>query len=243
MIVWGPGHFWSKHRHHSVQLALALEGNLRVRSGPGRSWTRCGAAIIKPDAFHEIDGEEVKILLTFVDPESDLAAALLEGIRSDITPVPDSTVAVWREYLGDPEKLTSVRVEPWVRQHLLSNRRVPRLHPKVRRALQVVREELATARSFALSRMAGIAGLSKSRFMHVFTESVGVPLRPYILWRRLQMACSEIMNGASITDAAYRAGFSDTAHLTRTMRQMMGMTPGELARRRPSMRAAFAASA
>jgi len=184
-----------------VQLALAIQGRLGVRSGPRQKWIHCGAVLIQPDAFHEIDGSKVNVLLTFVDKESDLGATLLENIESKITTVPNGTVAVWRQYLGDPTNLTAERVESWVRQYLLSNRRAPNLHPKVRRILQMVQEELATGRSFPLRRVAGIAGLSESRFMHVFTESVGVPLRSYILWRRLQLACSEIMNAASITDA------------------------------------------
>lgn len=106
----GPGHVWSNHK-----------GSLGVRSGYRRGWTRCGAALIKADAFHEISGGKVNVLLTFVDPESDLGAALLENIESEITVVPNSTVAVWRQYLGDPASLTSARVEPWVRQYLLPN--------------------------------------------------------------------------------------------------------------------------
>src|SRR6516225_5195530 len=54
--------------------------------------------------------------------------------------------------------------------------------------------------------MAAIAVLSESCFMHIFTESVGVPLRPYILWLRLQRAVGEIMKGATVTQAAHQAG-------------------------------------
>src|SRR4029453_15865292 len=58
--------------------------------------------------------------------------------------------------------------------------------------------------------------------------SLGVPVRPYILWLRLQRAACDMMNGASVTNAAYRAGFSDAAHLTRTFRRMLGATPSDL---------------
>jgi AraC-like DNA-binding protein len=112
----------------------------------------------------------------------------------------------------------------------------------VRRVLRVVREEIGTRDDFSLEEMARIAGLSPSRFMHVFTASVGVPLRPYILWLRLQVACGEMIRGTSIAGASQRAGFADAAHLTRTLRRMMGMTPGELIRRRAETRAAFASS-
>jgi AraC-like DNA-binding protein len=65
--------------------------------------------------------------------------------------------------------------------------------------------------------------------MHAFTESVGVPLRPYILWLRLQRAACDLIHGATATEAAHSAGFSDAAHLTRTFRRMFGVTPTELA--------------
>lgn len=228
MIVWGPGYTASQHKHHCVQLAMSLCGRLRIRGGPGQKWVWCRAALVRPDAPHEVEAKNVDVLLVFVDAESDLGTALLATIDSEISPVPDSTVLKWRRYLGDSTTLNAERVEPWVREHLLTGRRVPRLHPRVRRVLQVLREEIGSGSDLSLKRMAAIAGLSKSRLMHSFTESVGVPLRPYILWLRVQKACGAIMRGATVADAAHHSGFSDSAHLTRTLKRMMGMTPGEL---------------
>lgn len=242
MIVWGPGYTASRHKHHCVQLVMALQGELRVRSGPGRRWTPCGAALIRPDAPHEVEAIDVQVLLAFVDAESALGTALLQKIGSEITVVQDTTVSNWRSHLGDPTTLTGARVEPWIRNYLLPDRQEPKLHPAVRRVLRIIREEIGTRDEFPLEEMAQAGGLSASRFMHVFTASVGVPLRPYILWRRLQMACGEMMRGATIANAAQSAGFSDAAHLGRTLRRMMGMTPGELIQRRGEARAAFAKS-
>jgi AraC-like DNA-binding protein len=244
MIIWGPGFSSTTHKHHSVQLVMALGGRtLRIRSGPGDTWNSCGAALVSADAPHELNARGGDILLAFVDPESELGAALLEELSMPICPIDEAKVKMWRDALGDPATLTSARVEPWVRTHLLCGRRMPKIHPKVQRVLTVVRAELATRQRFPLEQLAEVAGLSPSRFMHLFTESVGVPVRPYILWLRLQQACGELMNGASVTQAAHRSGFSDTAHLIRTVRRMMGTTPGELVRRRPATRAAFVADA
>jgi AraC-like DNA-binding protein len=242
MIVWGPGYTSSRHKHHCVQLVMALDQNLRIRSGPGHEWITCGAALVRPDAPHEVDAPGDQVLLAFVEAESDLGGALLEHIESDIAVVQDDTVASWRNELGDPATLTGARVEPWVRSQLLSERRSPKIHPAVRRVLRTVREEIASTDDFSLQRMAGIAGLSPSRFLHVFTASVGVPLRPYILWLRLQLAIGETLRGTSIAGAAQRAGFSDAAHFTRTLRRMLGMTPSEMIRRRLGVRAAFVLS-
>jgi len=113
---------------------------------------------------------------------------------------------------------------------------MPKLHPKVRLVLKVLRDELSSRRKFPLRSLADLAGLSPSRFMHVFTESVGVPVRPYILWLRLQWAFNELMNGATVTETAHRSGFADDAHLIRSFRRMMGMTPGGLVKWRLAAR-------
>ena len=67
--------------------------------------------------------------------------------------------------------------------------------------------------------------------MHVFTESVGIPLRPYLLWLKLQRAATSIVNGVRLTEAAFEAGFADSAHMSRTFKRMFGMTPSALQRR------------
>jgi len=67
--------------------------------------------------------------------------------------------------------------------------------------------------------------------MHLFTKSVGVPLRPYVLWLRLQCGARALALGKSVADAAHAAGFSDAAHFTRTFRRMIGATPRQILRR------------
>jgi AraC-like DNA-binding protein len=60
--------------------------------------------------------------------------------------------------------------------------------------------------------------------IHLFTEQIGIPLRRYVLWLRLMTAVQFAVQGESLTEAAHRAGFSDSAHLCRTFRRMYGIT-------------------
>src|ERR1700682_1205130 len=103
-----------------------------------------------------------------------LATALGERIDDDIFLVPASYVARWRVDLGRAP--TEARVERWVRKELLHRRGAVRIHPRVNRVLKYLREKLGISSDFSLKTLAGISGLSQSHFMHVFTESVGVPL-------------------------------------------------------------------
>jgi AraC-like DNA-binding protein/quercetin dioxygenase-like cupin family protein len=230
MIVWGPGFTAAHHSHHCVQLVMVMKGTLRIRSGPKDKWKICGAALIRPDVPHEVDARGSTLLIGFIDAESELGVALSQTITGDISCVPAKQLALWRSALGaNPNQL---RVERWVRKHLLNGRRAVRIHPQVSRVIKYLREKLGKGEDFSLKTLAAVSGLSPSRFMHVFTESIGVPLRPYVLWLRLQRGACELMNGATATEAAHIAGFSDAAHLTRTFRRMLGTTPTDLALRK-----------
>ena len=234
MIVWGPGYTSTGHSHHAVQLVMALRGSLLVRSGVKDKWTKCGAVLVRADAIHEVDARDATVLLAFIEPESELGTALCDRIKGDLSPVPAAKLARWRAALA-PE-LTGSRVERWVRTELLHRRLPVKIHPRVRRVLKHIRERLGVSHDFSLKTLASVSGLSQSRFMHVFTESVGVPLRPYILWLRVQRAACELMTGTTITRAAHTAGFSDAAHMTRTFRRMLGATPSELSLRNRTSR-------
>ena len=181
MVVWGPGYVSSGHAHHSVQLVMALRGTLRIRPELGDEWMDCGAALVRPDAKHEVDARDTAVLIAFVESESELGAALGERLRENITRINARTVARWRTALGDVTTLSASQVEGWVRGELLRETKIPELHPRVKRVLRFVRKQLGDPESLSLQSLAKIAGLSTSRFVHVFTESVGVSLRPYIL--------------------------------------------------------------
>ena len=230
MIVWGPGFTSTPHRHHCVQLVMAKRGFLRVRGGPREAWRRCGGALVRPDVSHEVDARGGTVVIGFIDAESELGRALVGEIDGDIACVPARRVSRWRTLLGSaPSK---ARVEQWAASVLANRKSIPVIHPGVGRVLSHLQEHLGRSGDWSLQALAGIAKLSPSRFMHAFTESVGVPIRPYIRWLRLQQAACELMDGVSVSAAAHRAGFSDAAHLSRTFRRMLGTSPSEISLRK-----------
>src|SRR5262249_7866040 len=131
---------------------------------------------------------------------------------------------------------TEERVERCVRIKLMYRHRPVKIHPRVNRVLKYLRKKLWISDDFSLKTLAGISGLSQSHFMHIFTKSVGVPLRPYILLLRLQRAACDLIDGAPVPSAAHSAGFFAGAHFTRTFRRMLGLTPTDLALRKRKSR-------
>ena len=75
---------------------------------------------------------------------------------------------------------------------------------------------------------AAVAHLSVSRYAERFRAATGMPVRNYLLWRRLLLAVEKLRGGASVTDAAHESGFSDAAHLSRSFRRILGATPSDL---------------
>ncbi|HXS77250.1 MAG TPA: AraC family transcriptional regulator [Terracidiphilus sp.] len=222
MIVWGPGCSTSRHAHDSVQLLLAKRGTLRVRGRDTERWRQCGGAIVGPRA--------IQILISFVDPKCSLGRTLLTYGGPGIAAIPDQIVCRWHDLLWPAQSgcLDAPKVETWIRTEFLAARHEAAIHPGINRALRFLRAQISSTRQFTAAELARVAGLSETRFTHVFTESLGVPLRPYILWLRLQIASGELLRGTSATDAAHSAGFSDAAHMSRTFRRMLGTTPKEL---------------
>lgn len=71
------------------------------------------------------------------------------------------------------------------------------------------------------------AGISQSRLRALSQKSFAVPFSKILLWKKVSLACIAMANGHSLADAAILAGFTDQAHLTRTMQNVMGLTPGQ----------------
>src|SRR5262245_40359956 len=233
LILWGRGSRSSPHAHHCIQVYLALAGTVRARSGPGARWRQCEAVVVGPDVRHEIDASHGRVLMGFFDPESELASSLWAGTGTpaEITVLSDAVAAGWRAILGDPNQIDKTHVDRWIHSALLHDRRPRSLHPAVERALNYLRNGALQQRQLSAKHLSHIAQLSPSRFLHVFTESLGIPLRSYVRWLRVQRAMGALAGGCGITDAAHVAGFSDAAHLSRSLRRTLGHTPSELVRK------------
>ena len=90
-----------------------------------------------------------------------------------------------------------------------------------------------------LPSLAAQVGLSPQRLRALARQQLGMPLARWRVWSRLRRAAEALQGGQSLADAASSAGFADQAHLTRQMREMMGLTPAALLPivRRQSLRA------
>jgi AraC-like DNA-binding protein len=225
----GAGAASAAHAHHAMHFVLALEGELRVRAGNSRAISAAGV-LTMPDVAHAIDARRRQVLIVFVDPESRIGLALRAATTGPIREISDGER---RALLAGAEPMEIMREGgvAWTAAALraLGNDPAPprAIHPKVRKLLALLQAD-SPVDDASLDGLARAVRLSPGRLMHAFTESIGIPLRPYLQWLKLQRAAAGIAFGLPLSDAAYRAGFSDAAHMSRTFRRMFGTPPSAL---------------
>lgn len=187
----GAGGRTARHAHRAMHLVLALEGRLRVRTAGPPGWQAAAGVLTAPDAEHAIDTSGQETLLVFLDPESDagrsLRGALAGPARLVSRPERDCLA---RE--ASPPGIMARGGEPWIARALEVLRAPPvaarrAVHPRVRRLLRLLASG-PMPRGDSREELARAVDLSPGRLMHVFNESIGIPIRPYLLLLKLQRA-------------------------------------------------------
>ena len=220
------------HSHHAFQLTLALDGG-RVRfRDEATDWQDYRGVLIAPEHPHAYDGTGGLVLMLLLDPESRAGRWLQNSVRAPFTPVRDELIARHEQALlaawhapFDADRTRAV-LEAVVRDACTGPPPRGELDGRVRHAIARVRAQ--GGERLTLEQIAAEVFLSPSRFAHLFAEQTGLGFRRYQLWRRLCAATLRIGAGDSFTAAAHTAGFADSAHLTRTYKQMFGLTPTDL---------------
>ncbi|MEV4124465.1 helix-turn-helix domain-containing protein [Nocardia sp. NPDC049707] len=213
------------HAHHAVQVVAACTPVVVVDASGVRH--RGTHVIVPADAPHRIDAGTERGTAIYLDPESVAGAAADRRAHTHgwadcehslpIDPDREPLAELVAEVVDDLERDNSRNIED-------------ERHEAVTEVLQLL-PSLVGAGPIRGVDVARRVGLSATRLTHLFTEQVGIPMRPYILWLRLHVAITRVRSGDDLTAAAHAAGFADSSHLTRTCRRTFGLPPSALSRR------------
>ncbi len=212
------------HAHHAVQIVVAF-------GAPVTLWTSASGlkvvrvAVIPSDLPHTLMPSEAEVGLLYLDAESAPGRAL-GSVSEELWSPPSIDLVPMRAAFEDAIAGHAQGLERLLTQFAFHT---PERHSDERVSSALERLHQLQRLDVTASEMSDWAHLSTSRFAHRFRLHTGMPLRPYLRWLRLQRAAAAIISGASATDAAHAAGFSDGAHLSRTFRRHFGITPVMLA--------------
>lgn len=248
VIFWEGGSVWigistapvDAHAHHAIQIGFGLSGSVEFKRDVEEHWTAYPAAFIPSNLPHCFRAPGRRIAMLFCEPESLLGRQLLQRFGtesiSEIPEVEGRSIAnlLVAAYDGgaDDEEIVDLARRALSQLASVSVRPAHTTDPRILRAIGEIAQKLDEP--LTLSHVARVAGLSESRFRHLFVAETGVSFRAYVLWARLTRALAMGFGGTSWTEAAHATNFADSAHLTRTCRRMMGITPTSIRQDAPS---------
>jgi AraC family transcriptional regulator len=91
-------------------------------------------------------------------------------------------------------------------------------------------------RTIHASDLSAVARLSTAHFSRSFKQAFGEPPHAYIVRRRLEAACHQMLtSSALLSEIALNVGFSDQAHLCRLFSKAFGQSPSRWRRERETL--------
>jgi AraC family transcriptional regulator of arabinose operon len=204
------------HAHAAVQFVAGAA--ISVADEAGREFVGTGWAI-RSGVRHCLRPSP-SLMLVLADPQSHLAVGLLADLEPDpIAPLPAALVAELAE-LAEPLRIRDLMARL---QQRLPGGATP-IDARLAAALRHLEQQTA---GDAVAAASAASGLSPSRLRALSQAHFGVPFGKLVMWKKVRLACLAMARGANLVDAGIDAGFADQAHLTRTMADVIGLTPGE----------------
>jgi AraC-like DNA-binding protein len=203
----------SLHAHATLQIVIAHTGKTHVEDAAGVQHSH-DALVIRPGVPHALKPID-NVTLIFVEPQSRHARAFLGRTeRPDISRLPEHLATQLGSDVPLPAYTESLLPPPSPQDEGLD--------PRLARAISLLDRPAGTT---TIGRAACDCGLSEARLRALASEQLGVPLSKWVTWRRLRRAAMAIAAGDDLASAAIAGGFTDQAHFSRTMRNVIGVTP------------------
>jgi AraC-like DNA-binding protein len=239
------GFSYDVHTHDKACFALITRGAIRIRTLGSEFRALAGDLFAidadKPHAGWPIDDDGWSLRTLYVDVRR---LQELVGVRRDRVPpalagpiIRDSRLtSLFRgvhscsEAAGPALKREEHFLEFIGRLFERHTRGVSPLTPPSReeRPIRLARDflDLHLDQQVRLADVAEAAGLPAFRLFRAFERATGMSPHRYQRQARVRFAAGLIRLGHPLSDAALAAGFADQAHMTRSFRSTMGVTPG-----------------
>ncbi len=226
----GPGFDAELHRHHALQLCVALDQPLRFRTATDKPWQQAEAVAINADQPHELQCQGTLVVL-FISADSDIQTRIAADLFVDagITAF-SQDVKMLGQMLPASPAIDCIQGAA-IKSVLLGlpandSTAAASIDERVEQVMAYIQKYLD--RKLPAELLAEEVALSADHLMTLFRKHVGLSIRQYVLWARIRRATEAVVGGMLLTEAAHEAGFSDSAHFTHSFRSTFGLPPNLL---------------
>jgi AraC-like DNA-binding protein len=242
-------HMYPWHSHEEVSLGLVLEGAIELRTRSRQGIAKAGSfTLINAEEAHygtPVNGEGWRCRTIHINPR--MVRHIAEGLRgyspaSDMAFLgptfddPDAARELFELHRRSETDASALERQSWlvtlIARLLLRHSEATTALPEREReprAVERARDYLAgnLGDKVTLDDLAAASGIPPFRLLRAFQQSVGLTPHAYQTQSRIRAACRMLRSQHALADIAATTGFADQAHLTRSFKAIMGMTPGQ----------------
>lgn len=212
----------------SVIVYVAVEGDISV-SIEGGEWQSGQLAVVHPYIRHQVQSQARLINVIQLEAETVHLDMLPEPLlRSGIVDAPAfvDRVRARRRVLcakGDDLDLMTLDFDKMIFGKTLTTRSID---GRILAVMETIKRHPSAPTS--AEECAEMAHLSVSRFLHLFTQEVGVAFRSFRTWKRARNLLHYVKSDSNLAYIALETGYADSTHLSHSIRQVFGLKPKDI---------------
>lgn len=215
-----------KHKHHALEFIFSIDKPFNLFTD-NYLFENIYSCAILPDTQHQFIGTDGNYMFLYLEPELVQSEEIISKLNltkelvttlQKLEVLPNSTDIFEYNFFNDVLRLNISSKKPYKKDE------------RINRTIDYIKNNIQHD-AISSDELASNVFLSTSRFAHLFKAEIGIPVRQYILWCRMQEALISIIKGFNFTEAAHYAGFSDSPHFNRTFKDMFGVIPSGVLKR------------
>lgn len=210
-------------------LYVAQQQPIRV-SIDGGPWQEGDLVVVPPYVPHRIASESRFIVDLIIEPETVRREQLPAFMRDQqgVVQAPAFVARVRRVLAQWHLRREAMALDDGAFDRLLFGEALPHatLDARIAQVLADIAQNPAGDSSAA--QYAARFKLSFSRFVHLFKEQVGVPLRTLRMWKRARSMLDYVTQDVNLADIAQVTGYPDSSHFSHSIRLVFGLSPKDV---------------
>ncbi len=227
---------WLVYVSLGAPLRIALSDVRSGRLAADAPWQSGAVAVVPPYTPHRLASDERLICSVIVEPETVETASLPHWLRDSVGVLPMDggpaadmlarVRAAHAELLRRPGQPIHWLTDGFDEQ--LFGQRLPprRIDGRVAHVLERMRND--PAQHISAQDSAAQAGLSFSRFLHLFKADVGSSFRSLRSWKRARSLLHHVTRDTPLVHVALDTGYPDSTHFSHSIRAVYGLKPRDL---------------
>jgi AraC-like DNA-binding protein len=209
----------------ALHVYVSIQGGLRMTTGDGHE--NCGELFaVRPNVRHTITSDFRSAICFVIEPES-VAAGAFDALAERLSGPSGRLVACriraaydrLRE-LQHRDGITSAELDVMCFGEALAARA---LDPRVAKSIAQI--DTFCGEPVTAASCAATAGLSSSRFLHLFKQQTGISFRAFRAWKRARHLLHYANQNINLAHLAQDIGYPDSTHFSHSIRRFYGLKP------------------